>query len=456
MRPGSRTRVAALALVVLLVALAVAVSMRGRLAGLLPGTSRATRPAEEARPPAPDVPAAIGPGGSGPVSSHPSYSPDGREVAFWTSWRGNQPDVWVVSTRDGRLRPLAADPGVAESEPAWAPNGSWVAFASSRAGGPNIWLVRPDGSGLTQLTTGSATDDEPVWSPDSTRIAFVSDRAGERNIWMVNVNGTGLRRLTTQPCCQNSPSFSPDGSRIVFYQTAEARAGAGSISAGSNLWIINVDGSGLRQLTTGTFDDASPSWGTEGIIFESNRTQPDGTRAYAIWTIQPDGSGLRVFPNSRGLDPTWSPDGTRFAVGSGGIREFSISTNRARPLVQLRGYFIAIDIKPGDAPKSINLKSKGRIPVAILSGPDPFRFGLTFNPVERIDRATPTFGRTGDEHSLVFCAADEINGDGIPDLVCHFETELTGFQPGDTEGILRAMDTGRIRFEGRGPVRIVP
>lgn len=370
-----------------------------------------------------------------PISERPSYSPDGREVAFWTDWRGKA-SIWAVSTVDGRLRPVAADPNVSASEPAWSPNGSWIAFKSNGTGSPNIWLVRPDGSGLTQLTTGRSTDDQPAWSPYGSQIAFVSNRAGPgtRSIWVINTDGSGLRRVTNASCCQNHPSFSPDGSQIVFEATAPTA---------SHLMIMNIDGTGLRPLTTGTgaFRDSSPSWGGRGILFQSTRARLN------IWMIQPDGSGLQAIPNAVGLRPTWSPDGTKFAFsGNYDISEFNFLTATIRPLVELKGYFIPIDIMPGVPPKIVSLKESTRIRVAILSAPG-------FDLVQQFDQTTLTFGRTGDERSLDSCAVDGVN------LLCQFKMALTGFRPGDTQGILRIMrvtSEGRTPFEGRGAVQIVP
>lgn len=288
-----------------------------------------------------------------------------------------------------------------------------------------------------------------AWSPNGTQLAFVSNRAGTRNIWVINSDGGGLRRITSPPGYQNHPSFSPDGGRIVFSEGVYAKVGAGQVYTGSNLWIINADGTGLRRLTTGaTFRDTNPSWGARGILFQSDRIQPNGGRPGAIWMVQPDGSGLHAIPNAVGGDPTWSPDGTRFAFHSNAISEFSFADGTIRPLIRLKGYYIAIDLMPRVSPKVINLKGTTPIQVAILSAPG-------FNPVLHIDPATLTFGRTGDERSLAFCAADEVNGDGIPDQICRFEIPLTGFQPGDIGGILRFKRAGTW-YEGRVALQIIP
>lgn len=111
---------------------------------------------------------------------------------------------------------------------------------------------------------------------------------------------------------------------------------------------------------------------------------------------------------------------------------------------------INIDIKPNSDPNSINIKSSGRIPVAILAGEG-------FDPVAEVDKGSLTFGRTGDEGSLDFCSevGEDVNGDGLLDLVCHFKTGLAGFAPDSAEGILKGKTTDSSTIEGRDSVKIV-
>ncbi|MGB9081413.1 MAG: hypothetical protein WCD00_08940, partial [Desulfuromonadaceae bacterium] len=110
---------------------------------------------------------------------------------------------------------------------------------------------------------------------------------------------------------------------------------------------------------------------------------------------------------------------------------------------------IPIDIKPGGFPNSINPRSRGKIPVAILSTP-------TFNAPATIDPTSPTFGRTGNEQSLAFCDTSDVNGDRIPDMVCHFNTENAGFLPADTIGTLKAQKFNNQVVIGTDSVRILP
>jgi hypothetical protein len=110
---------------------------------------------------------------------------------------------------------------------------------------------------------------------------------------------------------------------------------------------------------------------------------------------------------------------------------------------------VSIDIKPESLTNPIKLSSTGTTPVAILSTTD-------FDAPAQVDRLSLTFGRTGDEQSLVACnpADEDANLDGLLDLVCHFRTGLTGFQIGDSLGILKGATLDGIAIEGSDVVRI--
>jgi alpha-tubulin suppressor-like RCC1 family protein len=111
---------------------------------------------------------------------------------------------------------------------------------------------------------------------------------------------------------------------------------------------------------------------------------------------------------------------------------------------------VAIDIKPGESPNNINPRSNGNIPVAILST-------AQFNAVTQVDTTSLSFGRTGDERSLLRCNGDgeDVNGDGLKDLVCLFETRKAGFTPTDSAGVLKGTTTGGLPLIGRAAVQII-
>jgi uncharacterized delta-60 repeat protein len=118
------------------------------------------------------------------------------------------------------------------------------------------------------------------------------------------------------------------------------------------------------------------------------------------------------------------------------------------------GIPVSIDIKPGNSSNKINPRSNGFIEVAILST-------SSFDAVASVDAASLTFGRTGDEASLATkkgaprIQVADVNGDGLLDLVVFFETEKTGFQSTDEEGVLRGQTIDGHSFEARDSVSIV-
>lgn len=112
---------------------------------------------------------------------------------------------------------------------------------------------------------------------------------------------------------------------------------------------------------------------------------------------------------------------------------------------------VSIDIQNGSDVKRINLKSNGRIQVAILSSSE-------LDAPTQVDRPSLTFGRTGAERSLVSCAPHpkDVNGDGLPDLVCSFSTRSAAFQAGDTQGVLKGRTSEGLLLIGFDSVQIVP
>lgn len=180
---------------------------------------------------------------------------------------------------------------------------SAIAFVSNGPGLLAIFLVNPDGSGLTNLTDGSV----PAWSPDKTRIAFFGF-----GVEVIGVDGSGRARLTedlTQELKQrilpDPLQWSPDGTTIAFTVDASA-LGEGCCPV--DMWLARADGGGTRKLVA---DGSAPSWSPDGrrIAFTSSRDGND-----EIYVINSDGSGLTRLterPDFRDLSPRWSPDGTR-------------------------------------------------------------------------------------------------------------------------------------------------
>jgi serine/threonine protein kinase/Tol biopolymer transport system component len=139
-----------------------------------------------------------------------------------------------------------------------------------------------------------------------TRFAFDSRRSGNLDIYVMNLDGTGLQQLTGTSGAERGPSWSPDGTQIAFY-------GAASEQSTYDIFLINVDGTNLRNLTrTPAVDERYPTWSPDGtqIAFHS-----DADGDYDIYTMNVDGSGLTAVTSNdtQDLGPDWSPDGTQIA-----------------------------------------------------------------------------------------------------------------------------------------------
>jgi Tol biopolymer transport system component len=104
------------------------------------------------------------------------------------------------------------------SHPDWSAKGDLVAIQSYAGGTFHIWTMRPDGSGLHQLTTGHGDDREPRISPDGKTIVFASDRAfkGNYDVWTVDIATGALKQITSAEADEFEPTWSPDGAQIVF------------------------------------------------------------------------------------------------------------------------------------------------------------------------------------------------------------------------------------------------
>ncbi|MBC7878929.1 MAG: PD40 domain-containing protein [Anaerolineales bacterium] len=214
-----------------------------------------------------------------------SISPDGQKIYF-SSRRSTGFEIHSVNLNGNGLQRLTKNIGSLYA-PELSPNGDWVVFTNN---GNGLWLMKPDGKNPHALTTSD--DIDPTWSADGSMIAFASSRAGLRQLFVMNADGSNIRQVTNLPDMGGRSSWSPDGTRLAFY--------AGP-SPDRDVYIINVDGTGLVQLTDGG-DNLGPSWSPDGnwIAFASFR---DGNNE--IYAIHPDGTGLTRLTNSPISD--WQP-----------------------------------------------------------------------------------------------------------------------------------------------------
>lgn len=150
----------------------------------------------------------------------------------------------------------------------------------------------------------------PSPSPDGLQVTFQSNRSGVNQVFIMNMDGTGLKQLTEFELGAETPVFSPDGEHIVF---------AAYLAEGNNdVFVMNPDGSNMTRLTDGPGYDGHPHWSADStkIVFNSDRTSPEPDAAWSdrwheIYTMNADGSDVTRHTNCRGVCtyPGISPDG---------------------------------------------------------------------------------------------------------------------------------------------------
>lgn len=187
-----------------------------------------------------------------------------------------------------------------------------IVFASYRDGNYEIYAMKSDGSGVSNLTHNSATDVEPTLSRDGSKIAFISNREGNYEIYVMNADGTGQTRLTTSGLSKSSPAFSPDGTRIAYEVATDLY--------GPQIWVMNADGSGATNISGSHYSDREPAWSPDGskIVIAAHGDDDFYYYSNHLVLMNADGSGRVQLTSGAGEEssPTFSPDGTQIAFAA--------------------------------------------------------------------------------------------------------------------------------------------
>jgi Tol biopolymer transport system component len=180
-----------------------------------------------------------------------------------------------------------------------------------------LFAMNVDGTDAMQLTNASAFPagvEAPEWSPDGSRIAFDGVAGdGHSHIFVVNADGTGLTQITSGDGDEIAPNWSPDGARL----SVETQR---SSSEPTGIAIVDVATGELHMITENPFggDDAEPTWSPDGTRIAFGRSRGAQQYPSALFVVDVDGRGLQRL-TSYGLNayrPAWSPDGTRIIFNS--------------------------------------------------------------------------------------------------------------------------------------------
>jgi Tol biopolymer transport system component len=311
--------------------------------------------ANDTTAPSPNDPGAAAPASTGqqsicmvcPVSSRMAYS---RLV-------GSTRDIYTMDAKGTAQSEVTITPNADEYEPTWAPDhahvvftrntktlrgmtgglwrtdeygygpqittfwgdrgASWgknnrIAFFSFRDTGVSqlneIYTIKADGTGLIRLTNNGGDDRNPAWSPNASKIAYASDGGvalGHLHLFVMNADGTGVKQLTFGTH-EDQPAWSPDGSRIAYF---------GNTGSHPAVFVMNADGSNIKELVAGV--SPVPGGGVQLYFVGQPTWSPDGQKIgfttdvsghHEIFTINVDGTGLHDSSPGGAVDqdPAWA------------------------------------------------------------------------------------------------------------------------------------------------------
>jgi Tol biopolymer transport system component len=242
------------------------------------------------------------------VDTHPAFSPDGTQIIFTSNRDSEDADVYSMNA-DGsnQIKLVGWDRSNETAGPgAWSPDGTRIAFFSDRNGGhDDIYTVSAE-TIRPNLILSDAEHDliAPSYSPDGQKIVYtmeLANKSGELRIYDPRSNESSLVKKTELP--NTLPRWSPDGQRIAFYDRVEGN---------SEIFSVKPDGSDLRRLTTDPSIDAEPAWSPDGdkIVFETGRGAPLGKPQ--LYVMNSDGTDQHPLTPRKGWEgnASWAPDGT--------------------------------------------------------------------------------------------------------------------------------------------------
>jgi TolB protein len=225
------------------------------------------------------------------------------KVAF-ASTRSGVKELYLMDYDGAGVAPVTANKSINMS-PNWSPDSRSLAFTSYMNGYPFLYRVFPFERRPVQLLAGYAgINSSPAWSPDGRTVAMTLSKDGNPEIYLLTVATGAFRRLTTNVSIDTEPTWSPTGRDLAFISDR---------SGSAHVYVMDTDGTNLRRLTSGGFN-TQPRWSPKGdtIVFTSRFGSHD------IWAISPDGSNLRRLTAGPGDNESasWSPNGRHLVLQS--------------------------------------------------------------------------------------------------------------------------------------------
>ncbi|MDQ3749987.1 MAG: winged helix-turn-helix domain-containing protein [Acidobacteriota bacterium] len=245
------------------------------------------------------------------------WSADGTQILLWTNQNGKG-QIVLSNVEPYPARLVLSDEKADLNFPRLAPDGKQILY-EARLADRSIVLRLTNSETKKQTTLLKTTPDyppdyllSPAWSPDATRIAFVDKAGGNSEIFIINTDGTGLKNLTNDPLPDSNPVFSPDGSEIIFTRNFYGTA---------RLYRMNLDGGSQRRVTEKGGYDMGAAFSPDGstLAFSGDRQTAD-SRGLDIFLLDFNNPANEKRLTARRFHesfPAFSPDGKRIAFVSG-------------------------------------------------------------------------------------------------------------------------------------------
>jgi TolB protein len=226
----------------------------------------------------------------------PSWSPDGRKIAYVSFESGNS-QVYIQDITTGSRQLVAAHKRGINGAPAWSPDGSRLAVALSYVGNPELFVINLATRAETRLTNSLSIDTEPTWSADGQSLYFTSDRSGRPQIYQMSASGGSPTRISFQGQNNANADVSYDGKQIAMVQ------GNGNVY---RIAIMDRSlGGQVRFISPGPIDD-SPSFAPNASMLLYAATE--GRRG-VLYAVSADGQVRQRLVLSDGdvREPAWGP-----------------------------------------------------------------------------------------------------------------------------------------------------
>jgi TolB protein len=226
----------------------------------------------------------------------PSWSPDGRKLAYVSFDRGNS-SIYIQNLTSTGRELVASFRGI-NGAPSFSPDGSKLALTLSKSGNPEIYVMDLGSKTLRQITNHFGIDTEAVWSADGGSLYFTSDRGGKPQIYKAAASGGGATRLTFQGSYNARATVSADGKKIA---TAQGNGNAYRIA----LFDSSLGGGRWTPLSPGSLDE-SPSFAPNAsmLLYAAK----EGGRS-VLYTVSADGRARARLPveGANVQEPAWGP-----------------------------------------------------------------------------------------------------------------------------------------------------